>query len=334
MEIVELIEAKGIHYIQNSADELSIVCPNEHNHGGGRDSRPSFRINTERLVSNCFSCGFKLSGDNLLNWLTGGALEELDFRTMGIRAKIKQINYSSDQPIGEARQVFIPPGEPWGVDGYRGISINTYKKLGAIKCERGFYENRLVFPIYLGGELQGVDARALDNEMQPKYLRNKGSSCQTDWLYPYDVVKEMKPNYVILGEGIFHSVNAVDKGFPALCFFGAHNWSRTKLRMLLALGVEYVIYFADKDKAGIHAEQAISAEISHWLPVYSANISQVGEGRDLGDLSKEEIQWAIDNRSTTIIPECLPEGKPKLGSFCPNRRCNFRNEGRCRNPFW
>ena len=334
MEIIELIEAKGIHYVIKPDGEIAIVCPHAANHQGGVDARPSFNINADRLVSHCFACGFSLKGDDLLQWLTGGALEELDFRTMAIRAKIKQIEHTSDVPLSEARQVLIPPGDPWDEDGFRGISIDTYRKLGAIRCNRGWYDNRIVFPIYLGGELIGVDARALKDDMKPKYLRNKGSSCGVDWLYPYDIVKEMKPNYVILGEGIFHSVNGVGHGFPTLCFFGANNWSRTKLRMVLALNVDYVVMFADNDKAGIKAEQEICSMISNWLPVYSTNTSRVPEGKDLGDLSKDEISWAIENKVKASVPLCLPDRKPELGSRCSMHRCNFIEKGKCQNVYW
>lgn len=333
MEILELLDAKGVHYVHKNKEEVAIVCPNEASHGGGRDSRPSFNINIERHVAGCFACGFSLRGDSLLHWLTGGNLDKLDMRTMSIRAKIKQLSHEEEAKLSEARKVFIPPGTSWEED-FRGISKETYRRLEAVHCDNGFYENRLVFPVRLSGELIGVDARALLPDMQPKYLRNKGSSCATDWLYPYDIVRDMRPTYVIIAEGIFHAVNAVDKGFPALCFFGSNNFSRSKLRMLLALNVEYIIYFRDNDKPGMKAEQEICTMIQDWLPVYSADTSRIPEGKDLGDLSAEDIRFAVENKTKPVLPLCLPDTSPKVGDYCSKKKCTFCIAGRCANPAW
>jgi len=233
--------------------------------------------------------------EKLIRWLLGGELDDFSLETMAMRARIKRLSLEEAEDISEARKILIPPGEPWDVDGFRGISIDTYRKLGAIKCDRGFYANRIVFPIYLKGELIGVDARALGDQ-KPKYIRNKGSSCSENWLFPFDVVAEMNPSYVILAEGAFDAINSYDKGFPALSIFGCHNWSMSKLRMVLNLGVKEVILGTDNDLAGKKAEQEIGAMLQEWIPTYSLDTSKFGEGRDLGDLTRDEIQYAVDHK--------------------------------------
>lgn len=297
MEVLELLDAKGIPYVPKGENEYSIVCPNAASHQGGSDSSPSFSINVEKLVGNCLSCGFSMNEARLIRWLVGGELEDLSLQTMTLRAKIKRMLTAEDKSLSEARQIFIPPGEPWAEDGYRGISLETYRKLEAIHCTRGFYSDRLVFPVYLKGELLGVDARALKPDMQPKYLRGKGCTCKDNWLTPYDIVADMKPKYVILAEGAFHAYNGIDKGFPTLCYFGSNSWSLTKMRMILNLGIEEVYICRDNDVAGIKAEQEIGSMLEDWLPTYSLDTSKFGETRDLGDLSKEEIEYAISNRT-------------------------------------
>lgn len=296
--------------MQKSADEVSIICPSEHSHQGGRDNRPSFNINTERLVAHCLSCGFSLKGEALVRWLIGGELDDYSLKSMSIKAKIKQIEHTVDQPISEARQILIPPGEPWAEEGYRGISLETYRKLGAIHCERGWYSNRICFPVYVNGKLEGVDARALSSEIQPKYLRPKGCSCKDLWLYPYDLVKESKPNYVVLVEGIYDSINILDKLGPiGLSVFGTENFSRTKLRLIMATGCTEVVMLFDKDLAGQKAQKQVGAMLSDWLEVSEACIDHIrvdpratlAKGtvvyQDCGDLSKEELEYAIENRN-------------------------------------
>lgn len=341
MEVLELLDAKGYAYVSKGEDEYAIVCPNAGNHEGGDDDKPSFSINVDKLMGHCFACGLSMNEAKLIRWLIGGELEDLSLQAMALRAKIKRIASVEDTSLSEARKIMMPPGEPWEEDGFRGISLETYRSLGAMKCNRGFYENRLVFPIHLEGELIGVDARALGEGQQPKYLRNKGSSCKTDWLHPFDRVKEMlanrlpgQPNSVIIAEGMFHAVNAIDKGFPALCFFGSNNFSSTKLRMILSLNVEEVIFFRDNDKAGFKAEQEICSVLSYWLPVSSAFTGHIEEGKDLGDLTKKQIEFAIANRGTPLIPSCLPDRHPKFGDRCSERRCPFIESGRCQNAIW
>jgi hypothetical protein len=333
MDIIALVEAKGIVWHPKAENEIGITCPNAANHQGGFDNKPSFDINLAGKGANCFACGFRLSPEGLLKWLMGEALDDMTFKIMMIQAKIAKMRNAPESDFVEKLQVFLPPGEPWTEDGFRGISLATYQKLGAMHVTRGRYADRIAFPIYVNGELKGVDARALLPDMQPKYLRNMNSSCKTDWLYPYDIVKEMKPKCAILGEGIFHGINGVDKGFPALSFFGVNNWSLNKLRMIINLGVEEVVFFRDNDKAGIKAEQVILSSFKDWLPVYSAYTDHVPEGKDLGDLSAGGIAFGLANKTKPDLPTCLPETEPKFGSVC-RMRCPFCLMGKCLNTAW
>ena len=309
MEVLEILDSRGIPYVPRGDNEYAIVCLNAENHQGGFDSKPSLNINVEKLQAFCFSCGFSMSETGLTRWLIGGELEDLSLQTMALRAKINRLKLEETKDLSEARQIFIPPGEPWQEDGYRGISLDTYQKLGAINCTRGFYSDRIVFPVYLRGELIGVDARALLEGMQPKYQRNKGSLVKSTWLYPYDLICENKPEYVILCEGIFDAINLVDKGFDGLCFFGTNNFGLTKLRLLLATGCSEVILFLDKDEAGQEAQKRIGSMLSDWLQVTEAYtdhlkikpIDSLAKGKlvyqDCGELTREEILEAVENRT-------------------------------------
>lgn len=328
MNILELLEAKGIDYISKGGAEISIVCPTQHLHAGGQDSKPSFNINTEKESGNCFACGFRLNAVGMHKWVLGEDLDEFQMKGMELAAVFKRLETPQVSLIEEDKEVFFPTGEPWTEDGYRNISIETYTKLGAVKVVRGRYSNRICFKIIVNGVLVGVDARALGDE-QPKYLRNSGASTKRNWLYPHDIVKEMKPKKVLLAEGIFHAVNALDKGFPALCYFGAHNFSQDKVMMLLALGVEEVIVTPDPDIPGWQAAERICAALVEWFKVTVADMTPYYEsGKDLGDLTKEEINVAVANRGKPILPLCLLENwdfKIKYGAECKKWKCGNIN---------
>jgi hypothetical protein len=339
MDVLALLDERKIEYIHAGDNEVAIVCPNQVNHQDGSDDKPSFRINIVKLVGHCFACNYKMGEITFRRWAGGEDLDELELQGHSIRAKLRRIkeNYGSDESTESvALEVFTPIGTPWNIDGYRGISIETYETLDALYVTQGRYQNRICFPIYINGMLKGVDARALGDE-QPKYLRNSKCSCKTDWLYPYDLVKSQKPYTILLGEGIFHSINAIDKGFSGLCYFGANNWSETKLLMMMATGASEIIYFKDNDKAGRKAEQFICSTLDPFFDVYTACTDQVPEGKDLGDLYSEQINYAIANKTKPKLPQCrvnhpfLHNMKATAGLRCYERKCPFNKKCTCTN---
>lgn len=337
MDVLALLEAKGFAVTPKGGDEYSITCPNQAQHAGGIDKNPSCNVNVKKMKLHCLVCGFKMGEVGLTKWLLGDDLDDTQIRTLKLRSSVKKIR----EDIGELTlvepdiDVMFPVGEPWDIDGYRGISLETYRKVGAVKVDRGRYSNRICFPVVVDGKLLGVDARALGDE-QPKYLRNKSCSCKQDWLFPFDIVKGMQKTYIILAEGIFHALNGVDKGYPTCAIFGTNNWSETKLLKLLDLDVSEVIYFRDEDKAGRQAEQWICSTLSKWFDVHVIEEGYIPDGKDLGDLSAAEIENALEHRRIPKLPACMknhPWNKPKIiyDSICYDKRCPFCVKGICKN---
>ena len=298
MDIPALLEAKGIEYIVKGVDELAIVCPNALNHQGSVDSTPSFNISTSKEVAACFSCGYKLGVEGMQKWLLGDVLDEDQMQCLTLRGKLKRIQNQPEEAlfIEEAEfETYMPPGKPWDRE-YRGISVETYRKLGAIECQRGRYENRICFPISQHGRLLGVDARALGEE-KPKYLRPRGCNAK-EWLYPFDLAKQKRVKRVILCEGIFHSIRLLSEvGRPeALCYFGAQNWSEHKTLLLLELAPQEVIFWPDNDKAGIEAMNKICPQLTDWFEIFFIPPEVLPTGRDLGDFSKGEIIGFLEQK--------------------------------------
>jgi len=328
LDVTGLLESKNIDYVVRGGGEISIRCPNAINHQDGSDSIESFNINIDNLESHCFSCGLSMNTAKLTKWLLGEDLDELEYKCLELRGKLKKLqSYDFNIVTPVSKSVIIPFGKPV-TEPFRNISVETYKKLNAVIVERGRYAGRLCFPIILDGKIIGIDGRLLNNadvtKENPKYKRNFNSSCQHDWLWPFDVtknlIKEKGFNYVILGEGAFHAANGINHGFPTLTYFGANNFSQHKALMLMSLGITEVVVFPDKDKAGelvLYGNPTANSEIlkmgicrflSDWFEVSVANTDrlqldplatlakQKAVYQDLGDLNREEIQWAIDNR--------------------------------------
>lgn len=346
-DVLALLDAKGIDYINKNKEEVGIVCLNASSHAKGQDTKPSLNINLDGKGAHCFACGLSMSGERVLRWLIGEDLDEDEFDIMNLTGQLRaMVELQKDARVGVAKKkVFFPNGEPWTED-FRGISKETYELLGATHVKKGRYADRICVPVYVNGNLEGVDARDLTGDAPAKYLRNKNSSCKTKWLYPYDNVKVMisensDNDYVILSEGLFHSLNCVDKGFPGVCYFGVNNMSRQKIMMLLNLNVNKVIFWPDNDKAGIKAAQIICSMIAQWMDVEIADIEYVPDGDDLGDIPAALIEYGVSNSYDPELPLCLADAqdvKVKLANEpltrCHNKQCPFNMEGVCANIVW
>lgn len=297
MDVIALLEAKGIDYVDTGVDEIAIVCPNAVNHQGAIDNTPSFRINVKRLVGHCFACNLAMRMEGMTKWLMGEDLDEFQTAALSIKGKLRRMEEADEGDFDfdtDDEFTLVPPSVPFRED-YRGISAATYEILDARRCHVGRYADRIFFKIWQHNRLLGIDARALCNSIQPKYLRPKGVDAKK-WLYLFDEIRQRGFKYTCLGEGIFHSINFWDKGFPLNCYFGSNNWSEHKLLLLLEMGLDHVIYVGDNDVAGIKARKSICANIAPWIPTFYVPEDLLPEGKDAGDLTKEELEYCLENK--------------------------------------
>jgi len=294
LDILNLLESKGFTLTHVGGDEYKTVCVNEAGHDDGVDSHPSLCINVVKGVAYCPVCGFRLSETAMTRWLIGDDLDDFQMQALTLKGALKRIQNAEEPFLAEAEEfTMMPPSTPWDRD-YRGISKEFLQLMGARHCKVGRYENSIILPIYVNGRLRGFDSRTL-GDRKPKYLRSKGFDAVNEGLYPIDYVIKLRPNYVIVCEGLFDALNACALGFPAVCIFGL-NVGMSKVALLLSTGASEVILFLDNDSAGIAATTKIASEIKDWITVSIADSSILVDGKDLGDLNKEEIQYCIDNR--------------------------------------
>jgi DNA primase len=294
MDVLGLLEAKGFTLINVSGSEYKMQCINQSAHDDGEDTNWSLFVNVDKGVAFCQACGFRLSETAMTKWLIGDDLDDFQMAALSLKGALKRIQNAEEPFLAEAEEfTMMPPSTQWDRD-YRGISKEFLQLMGARHCKVGRYENRIVLPINVNGRLKGFDSRALGDQ-KPKYLRSSGFDAKNEGLYPLDYVIKLRPNYVIVCEGLFDALNACALGFPAVCIFGL-NVGMAKVALLLSTGASEVILFLDNDSAGITATSKIAAEIKDWITVSIADSSILVEGKDLGDLNKEEIQYCIDNR--------------------------------------
>lgn len=280
MKVLELVKKLGYQYHEKGNDYV-VKCINpEHD-----DTHPSMRIDKITGVYNCFSCGF--SG-NLLRE-NGVRLNKVDVRSARILDKIKDFRRPSlEMPIGS-----IPYTTP-----YRNISADTLMYYEAFTHPD--YESRIVFPLRdLNGDIVVFIGRHLHTKTADKYLFiPKGIDPP---LFPSKPVA-IYENSIILVEGIFDALNLIDKGLQnTICAFGTQSLyakkkrklKKEKFEYLRVMGVETIYIMFDGDKAGREASQDLE-DLINESGIFNAEIIELPEGLDPGDLDKHQVQHIKD----------------------------------------
>lgn len=205
-----------------------------------------FGINIQSFKGNCFSCGYKSSP----SLFTDAIDDDEMLRTMKYQAIL-----SARQTIVEEeteKTVLLPPKFKNLDKDWRGLPVEFLTSIGIYLCRRGRFANRIIFPLTVDDKVVGIDARAGKVGVEPKYLRNKGFSSKNT-LYPYDLLKNMNCDTIIIVEGIMDALSYIYKGFPAFCNFGLGAPSNKKIAMLHRLGVSNIVNGFDNDEAGWNA---------------------------------------------------------------------------------
>ena len=239
MNVVNILEDKGIHYLPKGSDYLVSCLNPEH-----ADRNPSMRIDQITGIFNCFSCGYK---GNLFNHF-GERANQLQMRREMFKRKIIQ---KRSESVGLSfPQNCLPYLGNW-----RDIKPETYRKFEAFQNQGKDFAGRINFPIRdISGKIVAFQGRHTTNGL-PKYKFSPPGA-----RLPFFPIVEFINSSVVLVEGMFDMLNLHDKGMTnAVCCFGTNNFNETKLAMLAVQGAEYVDVFFDGDDAGQKAsEQVVS----------------------------------------------------------------------------
>ena len=240
----------------------------------------------------------------------GGSLVQLIRDVMGIssreawrvmttahRGRVRKRRLT--KPEEEERDVALPEEfipiwdeemSKWRVPRYmrdRGISKAIAKKYGLGFCARGRYADRLIFPIVMGGELQGFQGRIMvDPAPEPKYLNpplDKGKM-----LYGYDhaVLEET----VALVEGPTDVLAMAQKGFPAIGLLGKKA-TQFQANQLLLAGIDRIIILPDTDD--LDACKRAVEHFTAWKHVITTLIGWLPPGVDPGSAKRSQIREAM-----------------------------------------
>ncbi len=276
MNVVDLLDSKGIPYIPKGADYV-VKCLNpDHD-----DSSPSMRIDQVTGIFNCFSCEYK---GNLFAHF-GEKADALQMKREFLKRKIHTV---MSQSVG----LLMPKGYVPYQGTWRGISPATYKKFEAFTCEaanedgsRNVFSSRIVFPIRERVGDIAVFVGRHTGDGTPKYL-NQPAGAKLP-LYPQvDAIQST----VMLVEGIYDMLNLQDKGMTnVMCCFGVKNVTEDKLSILQMKGVDRIDIFLDNDEAGQKGAEHI-AELCDNLGLSHRRIRFGSKEVDPGALTEKQIK--------------------------------------------
>lgn len=287
MNVLELLDLKGIDYKDTGGDIL-IRCLNpEHN-----DTHPSLRIDRETGVFHCLSCGYGKGIPSIFHYFNEDMFRQSP-KLITVKKRIKEL-------LNQSNILSIPDAAFMFEEEYRGIRPETFKKYFTFIHEDE-WPDRIVFPITdATGRIVVFQGRSRQSSAPPKYL-----------LKPKDIAPPIFPiryntPILILTEGIFDMLNLEDKGIDNVsCCFGTQQFNNDnvldKFSYFIIAGIKVVAILLDNDKAGNIAAEKLAKMIkfkTRLIPIVVNNL--LPEGKDPGMLNLQEVEKLNENIKNVV----------------------------------
>lgn len=287
MNVLELLDLKGIEYKDTGGDIL-IRCLNpEHN-----DAHPSLRVDRETGVFHCLSCGYGKGIPSIFHYFNEDMLRQSP-RLVTVKKRIKEL-------LNQSNVLTIPDAAMMFEEEYRGIKPETFKKYFAFIHEED-WPDRIVFPITdATGKIVVFQGRSRQSSAPPKYL-----------LKPKDISAPIFPlrynqPILVLTEGMFDMLNLEDKGMGNVsCCFGTHQFSNDniadKFSSFILAGTRIVAILLDNDKAGNDAAEKLAKMIKFKTRLTPLVVNHLlPDNKDPGELSEDEVKELDENIKNLI----------------------------------
>lgn len=291
MNVLELLDLKGIEYKDTGGDIL-IRCLNpEHN-----DAHPSLRVDRETGVFHCLSCGYGKGIPSIFHYFNEDMLRQSP-RLVTVKKRIKEL-------LNQSNVLTIPDAAMMFEEEYRGIKPETFKKYFAFIHEED-WPDRIVFPITdATGKIVVFQGRSRQSSAPPKYL-----------LKPKDISAPIFPlrynqPILVLTEGMFDMLNLEDKGMDNVsCCFGTHQFSNDniadKFSSFILAGTRIVAILLDNDKAGNDAAEKLAKMIKFKTRLTPLVVNHLlPDNKDPGELSDGEVK-ELDENIKKIVAKYL-----------------------------
>jgi len=298
-EMTEVLSRLDIEVIGNRGDEIQAHCPAHIERTGKEDRNPSWYINADSGVHNCFSCGWKGSLYSLVSYVTGTdydkATEWLG-SSDGLLAKFNRITREAQAKIEEPSRITESmmsafTSVPLEVAKSRGLSVVDCDVYGVRWDDRN---NNWIIPIRdpISNKLLGWQEKGHDR----RYFKNVPSGVKKAvTLFGYH---QYRRGDMIVVESPLDVVRLASLGIAGgVATYGAIV-SHPQFNMIR--GADRIIFAMDNDDAGRASSKALLSMCYEfgaeaWFFDYG-NL----DVKDVGGMSLDEIQSGLANAKHMI----------------------------------
>jgi DNA primase len=277
MKIDKIVEVLGLQKAKIRDDELSACCPfAKETHEKGYDKNPSWSLNLDQLVYNCFTCGERGTLEDLVCYVLDidvpHALDVIigDFDIDPLEHEFKVV---TKPKLIELPTMYFPEGklaefdrvEDITYEMYTGVLTDVYDR--EIECK--------IYPVRdRNTRLVGAVARSLEG----RFHKNMWGFHKADFLLGEEEITEGEQIIIVEGPGDraalrearFHNVVALMGSKP----------SKTQTLKLIALSNRFIIW-PDKDDAGkniiswgINTLEPLADEVLYVNPFMELNADE------------------------------------------------------------
>lgn len=286
--LLNYLEANNKKYVDRG-DKVSHSCINPLHDD---NNASAYTILSETPFSCCSSCGFSLNTEKLYSLLEVGYNEKELFHQQ-IKSILKQSEPKLEKQIVP---VYLPIKDKDFNKSYRGISPETYKRVGAYSTFiETFYQKRIIFPVYnVNNQLILFEAVSTNKNIQPKVLRNKG--VDTSQIFGFEHLLG-ESDTIFITEGLFSALSFWELGYQGLFNFGIAS-IKDKIKTLHLKGIKNIILAGDADSAGKQFSKECYHQLKHNFNVaffqFPYNSPEKCDSNDLLKKDREILQECID----------------------------------------
>ncbi len=334
VEVGPLLEALGLPS-GSGLTEHTLPCPLPGH--GGSDANPSFSINRDKKVWNCFKCQEGGSLPTLVmilldmdypeaikfilpfapGALTGDGEEDDEFATnlqeilFWDEVAPDELEFPKFHPrVLEPWQTYpIPEAEEWGLSEATqrffqlGIDREHYRRL---KNGDEYVGRALIIPHFFEGSLVGYQSRWLDEDRPKKVPRytNTRNFPKSETLFGYDQARESADSFIYIFEGSKSVTQMKELGYSAVATFGSEV---SDLQLELLMDFDYLVTAFDNDSEGLKATHRVVNELKDTVAVYVCEMEGLPEKGNVADLEPRDahahIQWRVKTSYNWLLDE-------------------------------
>jgi DNA primase len=288
----------GLKRVKIRGEEIHASCPFPENHLSGSDRHPSFAINVEKGVFNCFSCGSKGTIEELVATVRGLSIT-------GALSFLEGIGFSKlERELRERQEDVLPEIIPEGILLYYDKMENEFAEI-----YRGEVDGQecLIYPVRnIEGKLVGALARSIEG----KYHKVLWNLQKSRFLYGENLIEIEQPVVIVEGPGDVISLRK--SGLKNAVALMGISVSDTQAEKLLALSSEFVVWL-DKDESGakgmlmIHKKLENRATIRYVNPWEYSEIESKGDAKQVYECCGEEAVKTIIEAAETYLEQIVKE---------------------------